>query len=95
MNLYMQAHAESSRRIRRGAPGAPTPTTALSCATDPEPCAHPEPLAKVLDQIVRVIAARVHCSNAAADAVALWCVATWGVSSSGPDYFRGCTCSRQ
>jgi Protein of unknown function (DUF3631) len=69
------------------APGAPTPLTALSCATDPEPCANPEPLAKVLDQIVRVIKTRVHCSNVAMDAVALWCVATWGVSGSGPDLF--------
>ena len=82
---------KSMQKARGAAEGQAEPAAAsamaLSCATDPEPCTDPEPLEKLLDQIVRMIVARVDCSNSATDAVALWCVATWGVTASGPDLF--------
>jgi putative DNA primase/helicase len=63
-----------------------SPGTELQCATDPDPSTSPEPVALLLDMIVRVVAARVHCSTATASAVALWSVGTWGLfPPSAPD----------
>jgi putative DNA primase/helicase len=72
-----------------------TSPTTLAFTVDPEPAATPNPLAAIFDGIVKVIRARVHCSQEVADGVALWAAASWGVfpphdPDSGPDLFPFC-----
>jgi hypothetical protein len=62
-------------------------------AVDPEPTIMPPiTVADLLDQIVKVVHARVYCPTELADGVALWALGTWGLAppsdpDKGPDLF--------
>jgi Protein of unknown function (DUF3631) len=67
-------------------------TAAPACVSDPEPSASPPPLGKLLRAVAAMVTQRVYCLPHVADAVALWCIGSWGVNppgdpTSGPDIF--------
>lgn len=80
------------RKIREALSRADDPEDVkarLPFAEDPDPDPNPMPIGNLLDQIMKIVTARVYCSTETAIALALWDFGTWGVfppsdPTSGP-----------
>ena len=68
----------SDARKALATPGAVGGPAAPHGMTNPDPAPHPEPLDKVLEQMVRAVQRQVVCSSHAVVAIVLWCAGTYG-----------------